>query len=223
MVDWAMDGLADLHDFVIAGLGALAPILSVINNILAIALTVLSIASIFFPVLAPFALGLGVALLATTYLQKVGEDGGFVAALKNPAVWAAAAGVVLGGAGAVLARAAGPSLRTVQSMGSLRTMGFAMRPAGTYLSQGVTNTMRASNVLTGGTLAVEAINTFGNPEGNHLANLTSMGVVFNSPNSDPGINTDPSVDTIVDNFTATDEERGRGAFVDESQDAAYGQ
>jgi hypothetical protein len=216
MVDWAMDALADLGDMIIAGLAAMAPVLAVINNVLGILVTVLSIASIFFPVLAPFALGLGCVVLATTYLQKVGETGSFTEALTNPAVLAAAAGVVLGGAGAALARVAGPStMAAVNSMGSLRSMGFAMRPAGVYMSQGLTNTMRASNVLTGSGYALETYNTFVNPQGNHFGNLTGIGLgqqwgdgfTFGDVNGGG-----PSASDVQDNFTADRQEVGAGAL-----------
>jgi hypothetical protein len=224
-VDSFMDGLADLHDGIIAFLGAIAPVLAVINNVLGIVSVVLGIAAIAFPALAPFALGLGAVLLATTYLQKVGEDGGFLVALKNPAVIAALAGVALGGAGVALGRAAGPSMAAVRSMGggSLRTMGFAMRPSGTYLSQGVSNTMRARNVLTGASHAQRIYGSGFNSEGNHFGRLTGIGVQgswggFSIGDAAGG---GYSAADRQDHFTADRDEVGGGLLTTYDQAADY--
>lgn len=181
-VDGVMDALADMGDMLLATLEAIAPVLAVINNVLGIIGTALSIASIFFPALAPFALAFGVLTLITTYAQKVGETGSFTKALTNPSVLASAAGVVLGGAAAGLAKAAGPTMTTVNSMDNVA--GFVMRPAGVYVSQGVSNAMRCQNALTGSTYGLEVFNTFVNPEGSHLGNIINPGTAFTTKGAD---------------------------------------
>ncbi|MGP4113532.1 putative T7SS-secreted protein [Streptomyces sp. 4N509B] len=211
-VDSMMDFIADLGDMIIAALGQLAPILSVINNILGIVMMVLSIVALFIPGFGLALFILAVVSLALTYAQKVGETGSFTEALKSPSVWVSAAGVLFGGAGLAMARYAGPAMQTAGSMSSLRTMGFSIRPAGTYLSQGVTNAQYVHNASAGFTYAAETYNAFFNPEGNHFGNLTGIGVngsfgPFAIGDSSGG---GPSGSDVVDNFTADDQEQAAG-------------
>ncbi|MGP4113530.1 WXG100 family type VII secretion target [Streptomyces sp. 4N509B] len=211
-VDSMMDFIADLGDAIIAVLGQLAPILSVINNILGLVMMVLSIASI---LAGGFLLTLFVLALITlvlTYTQKVGETGSFTEALKSPSVWISVVGVITGGTALAMARYAAPAMRTVESMSSWRTLGFSIRPADTYLSQGVRNAQYVHNTLTGTSWASEAYNSFFNPEGNHLGNLTGIGVngtfgpfAIGDPNGGGLSGSDH-----VDNFTADDQEQAAG-------------
>jgi hypothetical protein len=224
IVDGLSDLMADLGDWVIAKLGELAPILSVFNNIMGVVLTVLSIAAIFFPVLAPAVLVIASVVLLTTYAQKVGETGSFTEALKSPSVWAAAAGVVLGGAGVAIARSTSPAMNAVSSLGggSLRTGGFAMAPAGAYPS--ISNAVRLHNTVTGSTYAVEAFNSVFNAEGNHLNNITGFGLGSMGPFS---VGDDefggPSMDESYDNYHHSDQERQAGEYGTNPDDYAIGQ
>lgn len=73
---------------------------------------VLGLLSLAFPVLAPFALGLGALALTSHYLMAVGTTGSFLAALTDETVLIDAAGLAFGGgafaAGKALTRIAGP-------------------------------------------------------------------------------------------------------------------
>ncbi|MFD7648139.1 putative T7SS-secreted protein [Streptomyces albidoflavus] len=73
---------------------------------------VLGLLSLAFPVLAPFALGLGALALASHYLMAVGTTGSFKAALTDKTVLIDAAGLAFGGgafaAGKALTKIAGP-------------------------------------------------------------------------------------------------------------------
>lgn len=167
--DRAMDTIASIGDLAIGVLGVLAPVLSLFNNLAGILATALSIASMFMPFLAPVALGVAGVVLVTTYAQKVGETGSFTEALKSPTVWAAAAGVVLGGAGLALARSTTPAMQIANNLDDVA--GFIMRPSGAYLEPAISTGVRASNAVAGSSYGVEIFNSFVNPEGNHLNNL----------------------------------------------------
>lgn len=178
-----MDLIEDFGEILKTGLAAMAPALNIINGVLGLLATGIGIASLFFPALAPLALGLGAVVLATTYLQKVGETGSFVDAMKDPSVIAAAAGVVFGGTTRLL----GNAVPALSGVGMVSRAGFTMTRSGTYLAAGATRAQYVYNAATAGGIGTELFNTF-QPNG-HVTNIRSWvgGEVSAEPNRDVGL------------------------------------
>lgn len=175
--DGLMDAIADIGDMIIAELAALAPILSVINNVLGLVAGVLAIASLFFPVLAPFALALGAVVLLTTYMQKVGETGSFTQALTDPNVIMAAVGVVCG---------AGSLAMTMATTGKLVGSTYSLAQSGTYMAVNTSRVALVSNTFTTGAFSADLWTSYNNGK-----NLASFKESFLQPHVDEAGAWDP--------------------------------